>query len=581
MSTPHDAPSPSRPPRRQPNTSGRAPPKRNRQNRATLPKGPDAPPNLTVDASDLAVADSDSAAVSGEEIQFKGRRNVRKHNQSQSMSAGRRISPPNVPTASLTDTERGPNKPTTPAKATPAKATPVKSVAYAGPSFHSSPAPSSLPRPKFLSKSVPAKVPAPLEEGSDSASPPSPSPPSPSRNSIALPYNPGESGPGALDFLFKADREEKAKISNGGPRNVAFANAGQSAPFGAPLQHPHHDSSTSLHGMFPIEMDGEASNEYNPTSQAQPGYRSITAPSRIPQRGPESQAENVAFRDHSPPTNEDAEALQALLSRLSQQQQQGQGQPAHMTPPRVVDHMPSEPSSRHHTPSPFYNPQSSHRSASGPTTPVNAMQQGSGDHVYGNRNLSPMFQAFQSEGKRNSGLRTEISPDSPTGVSKLDFQSVPQAPRPNANSNPFHNGIPSPARNGNNNSPGHGTRSFNPPTGPKQSPGPRPPYNGTHQHNSPNAVRSSVRCRPYNPHPRGYQNPRFKESTAVTLPKPKPPTVNPFIPASVQAKQYAKPKPAGTEKEKSPSPPPAASDTAALEQQLRGMLNLNQKPKDG
>lgn len=95
-----------------------------------------------------------------------------------------------------------------------APATPAKEQAYAGPTFQSSPAPSSLPVPKFFSRSVPnVSVPPSLQARMDSeqstgeieeSSPeqenasPAPQPP---RHDVRSP----------LDVFFNADREERQK----------------------------------------------------------------------------------------------------------------------------------------------------------------------------------------------------------------------------------------------------------------------------------------------------------------------------------------------------------------------------------
>ncbi|KAF8248894.1 hypothetical protein K440DRAFT_241385 [Wilcoxina mikolae CBS 423.85] len=111
-------------------------------------------------------------------------------------------SSPDRATASMSDSAVTPQPPS------PGQTTPTKPVvgspgkAYAGPGFHHSPAPSSLPVPKFFSKSVPARRTPGLQammEDSD-GSQPSSSPPF---------DNP-------LEQLFKADREEKARKNRQG-----------------------------------------------------------------------------------------------------------------------------------------------------------------------------------------------------------------------------------------------------------------------------------------------------------------------------------------------------------------------------
>ncbi|KAI6714948.1 hypothetical protein B2J93_782 [Marssonina coronariae] len=141
-------------------------------------------------------------------------------------------------------------------------------AAYAGSTFHASPAPSALPIPSFYSRSVPD---SPGLQGlkslkgavlpTASATPP--------RTMPNVKQSPREESP--LDFFFKADREEKAKARSASSTK-AFA------PVNGPLPHPldSPDSShtppvrpnltrgsggssnrTSSSGIFTMEMDGD------------------------------------------------------------------------------------------------------------------------------------------------------------------------------------------------------------------------------------------------------------------------------------------------------------------------------------
>ncbi|KAF2823852.1 hypothetical protein CC86DRAFT_395879 [Ophiobolus disseminans] len=326
---------------------------------------------------------AESAAFSSEDAQLPhGPRNPKKHTQSQP-SVDRMFSP-NGAQASLTDTENA----TKPIAATPAK----NQGAYAGPTFHASPAPSALPIPKFLSRSVPAKSrmdppTPPPEESSESGGSPSPLGASPSRGPISVPPR-NEMSP--LDLLFKADRAERAKIVQGSPAsNNYFNSANPVRP-----EHYKHDSFGSLNAPFPVELDGEARHSHmSPPPHASPmALRSVTDPNKVPQ-----------LKDASQPTNNDV--MQDLMNRLSMSQKKS---PA-ATPPRPRN----ESAPRDGTPSPFQDGRSATRSASGPSTPVPAAQENP-DFFYGNRNLSPLFKAAKHDpSKRNSGLRTEITADSP------------------------------------------------------------------------------------------------------------------------------------------------------------------------
>ncbi|KAI9746584.1 MAG: hypothetical protein M1818_000297 [Claussenomyces sp. TS43310] len=144
-------------------------------------------------------------------------------------------------------------------------------AAFAGPTFHASPAPSSLPIPSIFSKSVP-ESPSPQNvkahkedsssSGSDSSTPPS------MKISVAKPSR--EESP--LDLFFKADREEKARARSassisgsgtasgpfpppsGSPRIVSSTPTGSQGRKG-----PGHHASGSGSGMFSIELDGNSS----------------------------------------------------------------------------------------------------------------------------------------------------------------------------------------------------------------------------------------------------------------------------------------------------------------------------------
>lgn len=136
--------------------------------------------------------------------------------------------------------------------------------AFAGPTFHASPAPSALPIPSFYSKSVPE---SPGIRGLKSLKEPSPSdsttpPPAP------VSHHREES---PLDLFFRVDREEKARARSASSAQSAVA---VSAPFRPPSESPHTSqtppastghsrlrpsSQMSPNGMFAMELEGSAS----------------------------------------------------------------------------------------------------------------------------------------------------------------------------------------------------------------------------------------------------------------------------------------------------------------------------------
>ncbi|KAF2678973.1 hypothetical protein K458DRAFT_241191, partial [Lentithecium fluviatile CBS 122367] len=520
-----------------PNNSGNKPPRRQKGNRAQNGNLANAQSNGTgartppvTNANALEPAFADSAVVSSEEMAIPtGPRNPKKHTLSQP-SADRVFSPASVATSSLTDTELGPASVGTPAKI---------QGAYAGPTFHASPAPSALPVPKFLSKSVPAKTRAapptpPPEDESDSGSSPTPSP---SRAPIPVPPRQQDS---PLDMLFKAHRAEKARNGSGSPASVSFSSPNQPSTNGR--HHVKQDSSSSLNTPFPFELDGDSRNAHTSPPPASPGYRSITAPGKIPQAGGPAKPNN------------DSGAINDLLNRLSMSQAQNKA--ASSTPPRTVEHMPSDPALRNHTPSPFHDGRSPFiRSSSGPATPNPAPHENP-DFFYGNRNLSPMFNAVKSDNsKRSSGLRTEVTANSPL----MPQSGFSQGPPGNVDTRELLGNL------------------FNGPTSPRRGSAPQIqpaqqmmtahphwslPNDSQQQTRSPQVRtpgRRQARPGSYHARPNLHLN-QAASGTPSTSQKSSTPMS--FVPSSVRAKPQA------------PTPKKAETDAATLEQNLKRMLNL-------
>ncbi|KAF2128583.1 hypothetical protein P153DRAFT_386700 [Dothidotthia symphoricarpi CBS 119687] len=520
------------------NNSGRGSQRRPRGNRA-----PNSHNQLNAVASpsrsprNARPALAESAIFSSEDL--TGPRNAKKHAQSQ--PGGDRLFSPNGAQSSLLSSDAARNS----VSATPSK----NQGAYAGPTFHASPAPSALPIPKFLSRSVPAKIQPgpptpPLEESSDSANSPSPSP-SPSRAPISVPARHEDS---PLDMLFKADKAERARNVTGSPVSTLYPNSNRP-------QHHKQDSYGSLNAIFPLELDGGTKHTHlSPPPFASPvAHRSVTDPSKVPQLKDASQA------------YDGKDIMQDLFNRLSMSQKK----PATTTPPRA-DQASSDPQGHQQT----LSPSESH-SASGPSTPVAPPVQESSDLFYGNRNLSPMFKAAKGDSaKRNSGLRTEVTADSPT-VSQSAFQDFPSIPSAKQmDPHAFSRGYPN--------------------SGPQVPAGPRrgsAPYVQPYREMPNNRQTKTPGRYPYQPRADHYPHARNnasgfspgqgqQTSTPVTASPRKPSTsMMSFVPASVAAKQHkASAPPTAAASANLPQSPPmktSTPDTLALEQDLKRLLNLN------
>ena len=132
--------------------------------------------------------------------------------------------------------------------------TPAKEQAYAGPTFHASPAPSSLPVPKFFSRSVP-NVAAPLQARMEGEKTPEKEQSSPEADIVspAAPRDvPREAVHSPLDMFFKADKEEKQRIYSNG--NMLSPEMAARRP--APATEPRNPFQQTRKSIFLHELDG-------------------------------------------------------------------------------------------------------------------------------------------------------------------------------------------------------------------------------------------------------------------------------------------------------------------------------------
>ena len=155
-------------------------------------------------------------------------------------------------------------------------------AAYAGPTFHASPAPSALPIPSFYSKSVPEspglrglKQGRDIFKSRDSESSKSPLP------TMSLQKNTVQREESPLDIFFKADKEEKARArSASSTQNAASATgpfqppvsprSSRTPPASISQSRPRwsQDKRSSSGGIFALEMDSPS----NPRSPLGPAF---------------------------------------------------------------------------------------------------------------------------------------------------------------------------------------------------------------------------------------------------------------------------------------------------------------------
>ena len=301
-------------------------------------------------------------------------------------------------------------------------------VAYAGPTFHASPAPSALPIPSFYSKSVPdvsgMKVFKPKDDSfSDSPTPPLPALNSPSQQKI---LQKREESP--LDIFFKADKEQKARaksassfqntVTTNGPFNPPHQSSrvSQTPPVTGSQHHTGHNSKTSPSTIFAIELDGEGSN----ASPIGPAFSTPYA-ERInaarPRQKPSLEAQSALDK---------SEALKAYLFS-------GQQPPFSSASPINPFSTTSSPPSERKSPAAAQNSVATLHSSKS-----DGYAQRSHQHSFAfSHDSKPTNYAPRTSG-RNSGLRQEVTPTrTPTKTLDRDtgYSTSPKPSRRNGSAN--------------------------------------------------------------------------------------------------------------------------------------------------
>lgn len=266
--------------------------------------------------------------------------------------------------------------------ATPA----AKEQAYAGPTFQTSPAPSSLPVPKFFSRSVPNVAAPSLSARMEGEKTPEKDDSSP-ESDIVSPQPSARSGQRSpLDLFFNADREEKERSRSSSSLSPEMAVRKQ-PPATEPRRVQQLNNNASLQ-----DSDGDSSDMISPKS-APPNKRHVPT-QRPPSSTDRTDIGSGGESEHVIQTKALKELLFSNVNASTQQSTTPPGQPYAHSNSRA-------PAQAFETPSPFQ------RSTSGPSTPTpSAEQQNHYSIHYGNRNLSPLFKAARNESSsRPSGLR--------------------------------------------------------------------------------------------------------------------------------------------------------------------------------
>ncbi|EGS20527.1 uncharacterized protein CTHT_0023600 [Thermochaetoides thermophila DSM 1495] len=151
---------------------------------------------------------------------------------------------------------------TTPPNTAPSK--PAAAQAFAGGTFHASPAPSSLPIPSFLSKALDSpSVQAASRAGREPSPPATDTEAAPTpQHRVLTAYNAHEESP--LDIFFRADRAEKERARRASSANIYASTPG----FHSPAAHVNSPSEprTVPNGLFGNGRDRRPGYQRNPSS---------------------------------------------------------------------------------------------------------------------------------------------------------------------------------------------------------------------------------------------------------------------------------------------------------------------------
>ncbi|KAI9839029.1 MAG: hypothetical protein M1837_002283 [Sclerophora amabilis] len=205
-------------------------------------------------------ADSEWSATGGSKSasrKKKGRQHGKHTDSSALSSSGSRMS--STPQNGVSTPFK---PPTTPPKA-----------AYAGATFHASPAPSSLPIPSFFSQSVP-ELPAANSYSTTTGQSSKGNDISPTRAHSNVVGNSKTVDESPLDIFFKADREEKARAklgkasdaSEGSPTTTLLQSPlrDEDSPLKNRRNHSRNPTDSSISDIFPLEMDGTSATGRTP-----------------------------------------------------------------------------------------------------------------------------------------------------------------------------------------------------------------------------------------------------------------------------------------------------------------------------
>ncbi|KHN97680.1 uncharacterized protein MAM_04695 [Metarhizium album ARSEF 1941] len=194
-------------------------------------------------------------------------------------------------------------------------------TAFAGATFHASPAPSALPIPSFLSKSSSGSPAAPGKGALQEPSPP------PTDGDIPTPFRPSsvpKMSESPLDFMFRAHREEKERnfrenlpshssSTSQSPQHSQPSNIG-GLPKPSSLPHQRRTCFRQQAGGIDfLELDGTPGKPLGPAFSTPYQERIKAARSVSNSNTPRSTGQTAGYLNESEPVEDPAEALKKFL----------------------------------------------------------------------------------------------------------------------------------------------------------------------------------------------------------------------------------------------------------------------------
>ena len=209
--------------------------------------------------------------------------------------------------------------------------TPVK--AYAGPTFHASPAASSLPAPKFISRSVPnvdkaSSLTSMMQQEAVDTTSESDSSPFLAKSLLTQDHQIREDSP--LDIFFQADRDAKAKAQ----AQIESPASSEGLRSGSAIDvrhHSRHPTDSSVGGIFTLEMDGAAAENTSSRTNSERNTPIAKTMAEVDDRDEQRKAQTVELKKllYSPKPQRSA-ASSPCSGTLSK----GLGSPSPMASPR-------------------------------------------------------------------------------------------------------------------------------------------------------------------------------------------------------------------------------------------------------